>query len=321
MTEDVPPRVEQAGDEGVRVGRRRSRTSGRAIVQAFPYMTDYVNEVLSGEKARLDYVFLRPVLLVVYFFVKLVVFPLKFCVHRVPYGFEARCIDTVMALGLKYLASHDAAELLIRHVQIEPLLYRHLLGEGQSEPPRKLNGIGGDFNVETVGDIVANNMTIGHDELSYEIIERFDKRAFLADLEAIRQRRPADHEAFSKAVLEVNRKHSLKLLGCTNVVIFIVMAITVFGDLRTTVRALNSFDSDSVLLWCLKHLAADDREAMIDLDFYMQTYSNRSHYDSGVFFSDPSQYLYYHIAFDEFAYHLLRTRSPAAGGEAGERDG
>ena len=48
---------------------------------------------------------------------------------------------------------------------------------------------------------------------------------------------------------------------------------------------------------------------MIDLDFYMQVYSNRSHYDSGAFFSDPSQYLYYHIAFDEFAYHTLRHKS------------
>ena len=46
---------------------------------------------------------------------------------------------------------------------------------------------------------------------------------------------------------------------------------------------------------------------LTDLDFYMQVYSNRSHYNSDVFFSDPSQYLYYHIVFDEFAYHMLRN--------------
>jgi hypothetical protein len=86
------------------------------------------------------------------------------------------------------------------------------------------------------------------------------------------------------------------------------MAITVFGDLRTTIKALNSFDSDSVLLWCLKHIFAENRKVMIDLDFYMQIYSNRSHYDSGAFFSDPSQYLYYHIVFDEYAYHVLRNQ-------------
>lgn len=280
-------------------------------LRSFPYMTAFVNRVLSREKTRLDYVFLRPILLIFYFFLRLVVFPLKFLVHRTPYGFEARCIDATMAFGIKYLASPEAAELLIRHVQIEPLLYRHVLAEPEAEAPRKLNGINGDFNLRSLRDVVSNNMTIGHDELSYEILERFDKQRFLADLDAIRGRRPDDHEALSKAVLEANRKHSLGLLGCTNVVIVVVMAITVFGDLRTTVKALNSFDSDSVLLWCLKHICADDREVLIDLDFYMQVYSNRSHYDSGVFFSDPSQYLYYHVAFDEFAYHVLRTRSAA----------
>jgi hypothetical protein len=274
----------------------------------FPYITDYVNQVFNREKARPDYIFLRPVLLIFYFFLRLVVFPLKYLLHRVPYGFEARCIDASMALGLKYFASHDAAELLIRHTQIEPLLYRHLLAEERAEAPRKLNGIDGDFNVPSLEDIVKNNMTIGHDELSYEIIERFDKDAFLDNLDEIRGRRPEDHGELSKQVLEVNRKHSWQLLGCTNVVIFIVMAITVFGDLRTTIKALNSFDSDSVLLWCLKHIFAENRKVMIDLDFYMQIYSNRSHYDSGAFFSDPSQYLYYHIVFDEYAYHVLRNQ-------------
>lgn len=278
----------------------------------FPYVTDYVNQVFNREKARLDYVFLRPVLLVFYFFLRVVVFPLKYLLHRVPYGFEARCIDASMALGLKYFASHDAAELLIRHTQIEPLLYRHLLAEEGSETPRKLNGIDGDFNVPSLEDIVKNNMTIGHDELSYEIIERFDKGAFLDNLEEIRRRRPEDHGELSKQVLEVNKEHSWQLLGCTNVVIFIVMAITVFGDLRTTIKALNSFDSDSVLLWCLKHIFAENREVMIDLDFYMQIYSNRSHYDSSAFFSDPSQYLYYHIVFDEYAYHVLRNQPAEA---------
>jgi len=286
-------------------------------MDSFPYMTDYVNQVFAREKTRADYVFLRPLLLVFYFFMKLVIFPLKFVVHRRPYGFEARCIDATMAFGLKYLASHDAAELLIRHVQIEPLVYRCLLPPHAVEEPRKLNGIDGDFNVRSLGEVVANNMTIGHDELSYEIVDRFDKDEFLEQLEEIRRRRPGDHEALSKEVLEVNREHSLKLLGCTNVVIVIVMAITLFGDLRTTIKALNSFDSDSVLLWCLKHLFADRPEVMIDLDFYMQIYSNRSHYDSGVFFSDPSQYLYYHIAFDEFAYHVLRNRLRTGPAEAG----
>lgn len=284
-------------------------------MQEFPYVTDYVNEVFSREKARLDYRLLRPPLLVFYFFLRLVVFPLKFLFHRRPYGFEARCIDFAMVVGLKYFASHDAAELLIRHMQIEPILYRHLLGEGAEESQRKLNGIDGDFNVQTLGEMVQNNMTIGHDELSYELLDRFDKKAFFHRLEQLRNSRPGDHEALSKEVLKLNRQHSWKILGCTNVVIFIVAAITFFADLRTSMKALNSFDSDSLLLWCLKHMYADDQEVMIDLDFYMQVYSNRSHYDSGVFFSDPSQYLYHHIAFDEFAYHILRNRpiTPVAG--------
>ncbi len=275
---------------------------------AFPHVSDYVNQVFSKEKMRVDYILLRPVLLIFYFFLRLVVFPLKFVIHRVPYGFESRIIDAAMAFGLKYLASHDAAELLVRHVQIEPLLYRYLLSEDQAEEPRRLNGIDGDFNVSSFKDIIQNNMTIGHDELSYEILDRFDKEKFLDHLEEIRRLRPEDHSALSKEVLDANRKHSWQLLGCTNVVILVVIIITVFGDLRTTIKALNSFDSDSIVLWCLKHLFIEDREVMIDLDFYMQVYSNRSHYDSSAFFSDPSQYLYYHIVFDEFAYHILRGK-------------
>lgn len=278
----------------------------------FPYMTEYVNEVFAKEKRRFDYIFLRPLLLVFYFFLRLVLFPLKFLVHRVPYGFEARCIDATMAFGLKYFASHEAAELMLRHVQIEPLLYRYLLPASSEGKPRKFNGIDGDFNISSLREIVANNMTIGHDELSYEILERFDRTEFLDNLDEIRRRRPEDHEALSKEALEANRKHSFQLLGCTNVVIIVVMAITIFGDLRTTIKALNSFDSDSVLLWCLKHLFIDDPKIMVDLDFYMQVYSNRSHYDSSAFFSDPSQYLYYHIVFDEYAYDILRNRRASA---------
>jgi hypothetical protein len=90
------------------------------------------------------------------------------------------------------------------------------------------------------------------------------------------------------------------------VVIFIVLIITICGDLRTIVRALNSFDSDSLVLWAVKHICAHDKRAMIDLDFYLQSDSNRSHYNSSPFLSDPNQYLYNHIAFDEFVYELLR---------------
>jgi hypothetical protein len=45
---------------------------------------------------------------------------------------------------------------------------------------------------------------------------------------------------------------------------------------------------------------------MIDLDFYLQSDGNRSHYNNSPFLSDPNQYLYHHIAFDEFVYELLR---------------
>jgi hypothetical protein len=104
-------------------------------MEQYPYITSYVNEVFTRERNRLDYIFLRPVLLVVYFFVRCVAFPIKFVLHRNPYGFEAKMIDRSLALGLKYLASHDAAELLIRHVQIEPLLYRFILQSGNSAAP------------------------------------------------------------------------------------------------------------------------------------------------------------------------------------------
>lgn len=279
-------------------------------MKSFPYVTDYINEVFSKEENRLDYTYLRPLLLVFYFFLRFIAFPLKFLFHRRPYGFEARCIDGVLAFGMKYFASRDAVELMVRHVQIEPLLYRHLLQAGVSGSPRKFNGIDGDYNLETLSEMIRNNLTIGHDELSYEVIERFDRKTFLENLEVIRKRIPEDHTLFSKKAMEATRASSLEWIGCTNVVIGIVITITLFADLRTAVKALNSFGSDSLMLWALKHLYANDPVVTTDLDFYIPDDSNRGHFNSSVFFSNPSLYLQNHIAFDEYAYHVLRERPP-----------
>ncbi len=276
----------------------------------FPHITDYVNDVFSRERNRWDFIWLRPMLLVMYFFLRTISFPLQFLFHRRPYGCEHYLIDRSMALGMKYLATYDAAELLLRHVQIEPLLYRHILARKNSPSPangRKLNGIDGDYAVEDLKTIAQHNMTLGHDELSYELVERFDKEMFLENLNFIRSLQPEDHHRLSKAALEENRKHSFQLLGPTNIVLLIVTSITLFGDLQTTINALNSFRSDSVLLWCLKHIYAENASVQIDLDFFMQEVSNRGHFNNSAFFSNPSQYLYYHIVFDEIAYHLLRN--------------
>ena len=97
----------------------------------------------------------------------------------------------------------------------------------------------------------------------------------------------------------------------TNIVLLIVFTITVFGDLRTTMTALNSFGSDSILLWCLKQIYAEDRQAQITLDFFMQEVNHRGHYNSSAFFSNPNQYLYYHIVFDEVVYDMLMNSPPA----------
>ena len=118
------------------------------------------------------------------------------------------------------------------------------------------------------------------------------------------------HNKYSKAVLDENRKHSFQLLGATNLVLLIVTSITILGDLKTTINALNSFGSDSILLWCAKQIYANDKQAQIDLDFFMQEVGNRSHYDSSAFFSNPSQYLYYHIVFDEVVYDMLVNHPP-----------
>lgn len=282
----------------------------------FPYINPYVNGVFEREKDRWDYQLLRPVIIFFYFFQRSISFPLKFIFHRIPFGFEAYAIDWWMTFGLKYLATYDAAELLLRHVQIEPLLYRHIIQRHDRNPvsspsaPRKLNGIDGDFNVENLKVALQNRLTVGHDLLSYEVVDRFDRDAFLENLETIRALKPENHELLSKAVLQDNKKHSFQLLGPTNIVLLIVTTITLLGDLRTTVNALNSFGSDSILLWCMKHIYAGDEQAQIDLDFFMQEVSNRGHYNSSAFFSNPSQYLYYHIVFDEVCYEMLMNRPP-----------
>ena len=284
-------------------------------MQSFPYVTDYVNEIFAKEKTRFDYRFIRPILTISHFFVRIFFVPLKFLFHRSAWGFEKRLIDGVLAFGIKYFASYEALELLIRHVQIEPLLYRYLLSgadeRGSASTSALYDGIDGDFTVNSIQDVVAHGLTISHDDLSYEIFERFDKQVFLDNLDFYRNNCPEDIAQFGSRVLELNRAHSWQMIGATNIVIIIVFTITLFADFHTAIRALNSFDSDSLLLWCLKHIYAEDKQALIDLDFYLQTYSNRSHYNSDAFRSDPNQYLYYHIAFDEFAYELLRKSQPA----------
>ena len=281
-------------------------------MQRFPYVTDYVNEVFDKEKTRFDYRFIRPILTNLFFLLRIVVIPLKFLLHRRALGFEKRIIDRIIAFGIKYLASRDALQIFIRHVQIEPLLYRYLLAGTPEHTSagscKRMKGIDGDFTLDSVKDVVAHGLTICHDDLSYEVFNRFDKSAFLANIEFYRRNRPEATEQFGNKILEENRTHSRQVFGATNVVIVVVMTITIFADFHTSIRALNSFDSDSLLLWCLKHICADDPAAMIDLDFYMQSLSNRGHYNTDAFRSDPNEYLYYHIAFDEFAYELLRNR-------------
>lgn len=223
-------------------------------------------------------------------------------------------IDRTLSFGMKYFAKTEAVELLIRHAQIEPLLYRYLLSfhpDNEAFPAdQKLNGIEGDYNVEEIKDVYWNNMTIGHDLLSYEIVDRFDKEVFLDNLGEIRKLTPGDHDQFSKNALDENRKHSYQLIGVTNVTMMVVVVITVFADLKTVINALNSFFSDSIVLWCMKHIYVNEPQALIDLDFFAQEGTNRGHYNTSAFLSDPSRYLYYHIVFDEVVYDLLRNHPP-----------
>ncbi|MEX2175070.1 MAG: hypothetical protein WD872_11955 [Pirellulaceae bacterium] len=175
-----------------------------------------MNGVFAREKGRWDYNLLRPVIIFSYFFQRTISFPLKFIFHRFSLGFESYAIDWWMTWGLEYLATHDAAELMMRHVQIEPLLYRHILGPHEAAPQstsRRLNGIDGDYNVESLQIALQNQLTVGHDLLSYEIVERFDRDRFVENLDAIRASKPENHDLLSKAVLEENKKYSYQLLG------------------------------------------------------------------------------------------------------------
>jgi hypothetical protein len=119
-------------------------------MQKFPYVTDYINDIFNREKSRLDYRLIRPLLTISFFFLRIILVPLKFVFHRRAWGYERRLVDRVIAFGIKYLASREALELLIRHVQIEPILYRYLLSgtpERRDGTGELLNGIDGDFHV------------------------------------------------------------------------------------------------------------------------------------------------------------------------------
>ncbi len=277
----------------------------------FPYITDDINQIFSDEREHLDFIILRPILIVLYFFIRIFVFPFKFLFHRNSYGFEARIIDEIMAFGIKYFARTEAARIILRHVQIEPMLYKFILNLPKNEGAdefKKLNGINGDFNIESLKIACENNLTIGHDLLSYELVDKFDKDKFINELEQIKSNKPEDINCLSLAILEENKQHSLQLLGASNIVIFIVIIITLFADLNTAVKALNSFDSDAILLWCLKHIYKSDPDILIDLSFFMPESANRAHYNSSAFFSNPSQYLFYHVVFHEVAYDLLSNK-------------
>lgn len=297
----------------VQRARRRHDDSTDAFrtTQRLPHLTGYVNRIFERERRRFDYRVIRPVLLTGYFLLRLVVIPLKFLLHRRAWGFEERCIDGVLAFGIKHFASHDALELFVRHVQIEPLLYRYLLsGTAERRSGRtgeRLKGIDGDYSIDSIRDVVAHGLTICHDDLSYEMMNRFDKEEFLRNIAFYRGGAPEDVAQFGRAVLEENRRHSLNVLGATNVIIFVVATITIFGDYGTVSRALNSFSSDSLLLWCLKNIYAEDGGVQASLDFYLPGEGNRGHYNNNPFLADPNEYLYNHIAFDEFAYELLRS--------------
>lgn len=304
--------------------RRRTHvdsTDRLHTTQRLPHLTAYVNAVFERERQRFDYIVIRPILLVAYYALRLIVIPLKFLLHRRAWGFEQKCIDGVLAFGIKHFAAHDALELFVRHVQIEPLLYRYLLsGTAQrraGHTTERLKGIDGDYSVDSVREVVAHGLTICHDDLSYEMMNRFDKDEFLQNIAFYRSSTPEDVAQFGSKILQQNRRHSLQVLGATNVIIFVVATITLFGDYRTVIRALNSFSSDSLLLWCLKHIYIDDPMAQTDLDFYLPADGNRGHYSNSPFRADPNEYLYNHIAFDEFAYELLRNHR-APGGEVSD---
>ena len=70
-------------------------------MQSFPYLTDYINELFSKEKARFDYKIIRPFITIPYFFIRIVLVPLKFLFHRKAWGFEKKMIDAVLAFGIK----------------------------------------------------------------------------------------------------------------------------------------------------------------------------------------------------------------------------
>ncbi len=285
----------------------------RSSMKRFPHIPDRINELFNAEKRHWDYVFLRPIIVFVYFFYRCFVFPMKFLLHRFPVGCEGYLIDRTLSFGMKYLARTEAVELLIRHVQIEPLIYRHLLANCSppaGQRPKRFNGIDASFDIDSIADVHRNNMTIGHDQLSYEMGKRFNKNAFLTNLDQLRKSSPEDHNQFSKKALEENRRFSLQWLGPTNVAIMIVFVITIFADLKTAMKALNSFGSDSIVLWCMKHLYTNNPAVLVDLDFFMQSESNRGHYNNSPFFANPNQYLYYHIVFDECVYEILRTVAP-----------
>ena len=169
--------------------------------QSFPYITDYINEIFDKEKRRFDYRFIRPLFTISFFFVRIVLVPIKFVFHRRAWGYESKLIDSILAFGIKYLASREALQLLIRHVQIEPLLYRYLLSgtpERQDRTAEILKGIDGDFTINSIQDVLDHGLTICHDDLSYEIFERFDKKAFLENIDFYRNSAPEDIEQFGK---------------------------------------------------------------------------------------------------------------------------
>jgi hypothetical protein len=109
-------------------------------MRELPYATKYINEVFGREEKRLDYQFLRPLLLVLSFLLRCIVFPVKYVVHRRPYGFESRCIDSVLAFGptLRIIVGRDDS---LRKYNV--LLSRRLKDDlGLAHSYKEIEGVG-----------------------------------------------------------------------------------------------------------------------------------------------------------------------------------
>ena len=193
-------------------------------------------------------------------------------------------IDTSIKLGIKYLPPKYESKAMVHHILCEEANYNFLLSSFASITTTPIK-----FKGDTV---------IPHDKTAYIFGKQFNKTKFLAawktlGWQAFDPKILSKVPSISNTFLPVKSRELVKDLELGHIIQITVGLILFYGNTEIIRDAANSFDSDSIVLWCAMEMFPNDK----DLHFLLPSVSNRLNYDNDLldFSKDPVEFLYLHL--------------------------